>query len=393
MLRFLIDSCFNCSIDSLCVQRLLRLPLYNLRLPLYNRTPVVSISQTKSNPEFEIPVVEMKMFRLSSSSHWRFGCRKVMSTSEVCYQMMIETGTERPYSMGSSSTIQFECYKNWFSHVGRTVPRLKWKELNAHVWKGCLIILVISGDKIAEAMNMMCFCCLKASCDVVLSWFGAGAAGVWRLKAIEDVSGWKDRTTMEDMDHAVWASLNGSSRRLFPTGKVCSKICMGGSSSGILSHTKVVVTENNRTKSILVGLHDVVTKAAAGLRGWRSLSTACDTNCDFVDVYDYVLRMGFGFLATLAGLTWLYFGIKKRNLVKLRQKMLQRNDGLLLQRRELFQRKPFRCEPFRPEPVPTFIQLCIFLISVESHFASCFRLYDLGHLGMFDTCREQFQIS
>ncbi|KAJ0581357.1 putative glucomannan 4-beta-mannosyltransferase [Helianthus annuus] len=59
-----------------------------------------------------------------------------------------------------------------------------------------------------------------------------GAAGVWRLKAIEDVSGWKDRTTMEDMDHAVWASLNGSSRRLFPTGKVCSKICMGGSSSG-----------------------------------------------------------------------------------------------------------------------------------------------------------------
>ncbi|MFS7902066.1 hypothetical protein Hanom_Chr01g00006921 [Helianthus anomalus] len=60
MLRFLIDSCFNCSIDSLCVQRLLRLPLYNLRLPLYNRTPVVSISQTKSNPEFEIPVITFR---------------------------------------------------------------------------------------------------------------------------------------------------------------------------------------------------------------------------------------------------------------------------------------------------------------------------------------------
>ncbi|KAJ0439121.1 hypothetical protein HanHA300_Chr16g0621741 [Helianthus annuus] len=60
MLRFLIDSCFNCSIDSLCVQRLLRLPMYNLRLPLYNRTPVVSISQTKSNPEFEIPVITFR---------------------------------------------------------------------------------------------------------------------------------------------------------------------------------------------------------------------------------------------------------------------------------------------------------------------------------------------
>ncbi|MFS7975154.1 hypothetical protein Hanom_Chr10g00877091 [Helianthus anomalus] len=46
MLRFLIDdSVHSCSIDSL--QRLLHLPLYN------NRTPVVSISQTKSNPEFE----------------------------------------------------------------------------------------------------------------------------------------------------------------------------------------------------------------------------------------------------------------------------------------------------------------------------------------------------
>ncbi|KAF5787526.1 hypothetical protein HanXRQr2_Chr10g0453801 [Helianthus annuus] len=44
MIQFL-HSCFNsCSIDSL--QRL-------LHLPLYNRTPVVSISQTKSNLGFE----------------------------------------------------------------------------------------------------------------------------------------------------------------------------------------------------------------------------------------------------------------------------------------------------------------------------------------------------
>ncbi|MFS8034217.1 putative glucomannan 4-beta-mannosyltransferase [Helianthus anomalus] len=35
------------------------------------------------------------------------------------------------------------------------------------------------------------------------------AAGVWRLKAIEDVSGWKDRTSIEDMDHAVRDSLKG----------------------------------------------------------------------------------------------------------------------------------------------------------------------------------------
>ncbi|PHT43363.1 Glucomannan 4-beta-mannosyltransferase 2 [Capsicum baccatum] len=36
-----------------------------------------------------------------------------------------------------------------------------------------------------------------------------GTAGVWRLKAIDEAGGWKDRTTVEDMDLAVRASLKG----------------------------------------------------------------------------------------------------------------------------------------------------------------------------------------
>ncbi|XP_024985558.1 mannan synthase 1-like isoform X2 [Cynara cardunculus var. scolymus] len=36
-----------------------------------------------------------------------------------------------------------------------------------------------------------------------------GTAGIWRIKAIEDAGGWKDRTTVEDMDLAVRASLKG----------------------------------------------------------------------------------------------------------------------------------------------------------------------------------------
>ncbi|KAL4592149.1 hypothetical protein LXL04_005135 [Taraxacum kok-saghyz] len=36
-----------------------------------------------------------------------------------------------------------------------------------------------------------------------------GTAGVWRIRAIEDAGGWKDRTTVEDMDLAVRASLRG----------------------------------------------------------------------------------------------------------------------------------------------------------------------------------------
>ncbi|GJN08953.1 hypothetical protein PR202_ga26915 [Eleusine coracana subsp. coracana] len=34
-------------------------------------------------------------------------------------------------------------------------------------------------------------------------------AGVWRVSAINAAEGWKDRTTVEDMDLAVRASLHG----------------------------------------------------------------------------------------------------------------------------------------------------------------------------------------
>ncbi|XP_021761835.1 probable xyloglucan glycosyltransferase 5 [Chenopodium quinoa] len=45
---------------------------------------------------------------------------------------------------------------------------------------------------------------------VYLSFFGFnGTAGVWRIKALEDSGGWLERTTVEDMDIAVRAHLNG----------------------------------------------------------------------------------------------------------------------------------------------------------------------------------------
>ncbi|KAK9166057.1 hypothetical protein Scep_001248 [Stephania cephalantha] len=43
-----------------------------------------------------------------------------------------------------------------------------------------------------------------------ISFFGFnGTAGVWRIKALEDAGGWLERTTVEDMDIAVRAHLNG----------------------------------------------------------------------------------------------------------------------------------------------------------------------------------------
>ncbi|XP_019167961.1 PREDICTED: mannan synthase 1-like isoform X2 [Ipomoea nil] len=42
------------------------------------------------------------------------------------------------------------------------------------------------------------------------SFFGFnGSAGVWRIQALNDAGGWKDRTTVEDMDLAIRANLRG----------------------------------------------------------------------------------------------------------------------------------------------------------------------------------------
>nr|DAD24092.1 TPA_asm: hypothetical protein HUJ06_025555 [Nelumbo nucifera] len=45
---------------------------------------------------------------------------------------------------------------------------------------------------------------------VFINFFGFnGTAGVWRIKALEESGGWMERTTVEDMDIAVRAHLNG----------------------------------------------------------------------------------------------------------------------------------------------------------------------------------------
>jgi len=36
-----------------------------------------------------------------------------------------------------------------------------------------------------------------------------GTAGIWRISTINEAGGWKERTTVEDMDLAVRASLRG----------------------------------------------------------------------------------------------------------------------------------------------------------------------------------------
>ncbi|XP_016451321.1 wall-associated receptor kinase 2-like [Nicotiana tabacum] len=47
----------------------------------------------------------------------------------------------------------------------------------------------------------------------------------------------------------------------------------------------------------------------------------------------FSVGMGVGFVSLVVGTTWLYFSIKKRNLIKLREKFFQQNGGLLLKQR------------------------------------------------------------
>ncbi|XP_060202445.1 wall-associated receptor kinase 2-like [Lycium barbarum] len=47
----------------------------------------------------------------------------------------------------------------------------------------------------------------------------------------------------------------------------------------------------------------------------------------------FSVGMGVGFMSLIVGTTWLYFSIKKRKLIKLREKFFQQNGGLLLKQR------------------------------------------------------------
>jgi len=59
----------------------------------------------------------------------------------------------------------------------------------------------------------MCFCHKSfknyCRCTKVIKNNIIGTAGIWRIAAINEAGGWKDRTTVEDMDLAVRASLRG----------------------------------------------------------------------------------------------------------------------------------------------------------------------------------------
>lgn len=72
----------------------------------------------------------------------------------------------------------------------------------------------------------------------------AGTAGVWRIQAIKDAGGWKERTTVEDMDLAVRASLQG-----------WKFVFVGDVSVISISTSKLILSSDNTTRSKIRNLN------------------------------------------------------------------------------------------------------------------------------------------
>lgn len=86
---------------------------------------------------------------------------------------------------------------------------------------------------------------------VYLSFFGFnGTAGVWRIKALEDSGGWMERTTVEDMDIAVRAHLNGWKFIFLNDVKVCM-LTMHPAIHMSMLHGCLIRVLNLRLKSVL----------------------------------------------------------------------------------------------------------------------------------------------
>ncbi|KAL8193662.1 hypothetical protein R6Q57_026797 [Mikania cordata] len=93
-------------------------------------------------------------------------------------------------------TIPFLCHNPELALV-----QARWKFVNSN---DCLM------TRMQEMSLDYHFKVEQESGSIIHAFFGFnGTAGVWRMAALDEAGGWKDRTTVEDMDLAVRASLKG----------------------------------------------------------------------------------------------------------------------------------------------------------------------------------------
>ncbi|CDP06773.1 unnamed protein product [Coffea canephora] len=125
----------------------------------------------------------------------------------------LRDGLKKPYVEDCEFVVIFDAdFQPEEDFLWRTVPYLlenpelalvqaRWKFVNANE---CLM------TRLQEMSLDYHFSVEQEVGSSTCSFFGFnGTAGVWRIQAVSDAGGWKDRTTVEDMDLAVRASLKG----------------------------------------------------------------------------------------------------------------------------------------------------------------------------------------
>ncbi|OVA18010.1 hypothetical protein BVC80_1835g416 [Macleaya cordata] len=125
----------------------------------------------------------------------------------------LREGLEKEYIKDCEFVVIFDAdFQPEADYLWRTIPYLlenpelalvqaRWKFVNADE---CLM------TRLQEMSLDYHFSVEQEVGSSTCSFFGFnGTAGVWRLVAVTDAGGWKDRTTVEDMDLAVRASLKG----------------------------------------------------------------------------------------------------------------------------------------------------------------------------------------
>ncbi|KAF3455112.1 hypothetical protein FNV43_RR05560 [Rhamnella rubrinervis] len=90
---------------------------------------------------------------------------------------------------------------SWFTTSELALVQARWRYVNADE---CLL------TRLQEITMDYHFGVEQEVGSAIHAFFSFnGAAGVWRISAIDEAGGWKDRTTVEDMDLAVRACLKG----------------------------------------------------------------------------------------------------------------------------------------------------------------------------------------
>ncbi|KAF6140215.1 hypothetical protein GIB67_000263 [Kingdonia uniflora] len=125
----------------------------------------------------------------------------------------LKEGLKQPYVKDCEFVVIFDAdFQPESDYLWRTIPYLlqnpelglvqaRWKFVNADE---CLM------TRLQEMSLDYHFTVEQEVGSSTCSFFGFnGTAGVWRMQAVHDAGGWKDRTTVEDMDLAVRASLKG----------------------------------------------------------------------------------------------------------------------------------------------------------------------------------------